>query len=137
MNHKKMQGVSLIEVLIAFAVVCIILLGVIKVSLSNIHIESAAMNQSIASMRINALFERLRVNWQTPASTNTINQWNQHNLAMLPLGHGTVNCNAATKTCTAQITWITSRKHAYAVTARVPHIIQLAPPKVLDIKEIQ
>jgi sigma54-dependent transcription regulator len=88
------------------------------------RIESVAMNHSIASMRVNALFERLRVNWQPQAATNTINQWNQNNLAMLPLGHGTVNCNQLIKSCTVQITWQANGKQAYAVTAKLPHVIQ-------------
>jgi Tfp pilus assembly protein PilV len=129
-----MQGVSLVEVLVSFGVLCIILLGVVKVSLSNIHIESAAMNHSIASMRANALLERLRVNWQPQAAANTINQWNQHNLAMLPLGHGTVSCNALSKQCTVQITWDSNGKQAYAVTAKVMHPIQASSPQVLGIR---
>jgi Tfp pilus assembly protein PilV len=123
-----MQGMSLIEVLVAFGVLCIVLLGAIKISLSNIRIESIALDQSIASMRVNAVLERLRVNWQPPAAQNTINQWNQMNLEMLPLGHGDVHCNTLTQQCTVQITWDSHGRQVYAITAKMPHPVSLSPP---------
>jgi Tfp pilus assembly protein PilV len=125
---KNMQGMSLIEVLVAFGVLCIVLLGVIKISLSNIRIESVALDQSIASMRVSAVLERLRVNWQPQAAQETINQWNQLNLQMLPLGHGDVHCNTLTQQCTVQITWDSNGRQAYAITAKTPHPVSLSPP---------
>ena len=125
---KAMRGMNLIEVLVAFGVLCIILLGVIKMSLSNIRIESMALDHSIASMRVNALLERLRVNWEPVAASNTINQWNQNNIEMLPLGHGTVECNALTQACTIQMTWDSDGKQAYAVTSVMPHAVSLSAP---------
>jgi Tfp pilus assembly protein PilV len=131
---KCMRGVSLIETLVAFGVMCIVLLGVIKISLSNLQIESIALDQSIASMRVNALLERLRVNWQEQSAMDTINQWNQNNLEMLPLGHGTVSCNPLSHQCTVQITWSSHGLQAYAVTATVPHAISLSAAHYFDTK---
>lgn len=134
MKCNKMQGISLVEVLVAFGVLCIVLLGVVKLSLSNVRIESLAMNHSIASMRVNALFERLRVNWQPQAAADTINQWNQNNLQMLPLGHGSVSCNPVLQICTVQITWDANGKQAYAVSEKVAHVIANTSSHISAIK---
>ena len=124
MRKEAMQGIAIIEVLVAFFVVAILMLCVVRISLSNLSVETTAYEQSIASMRIDALFERLRDNWLPDAMQNSLTQWNIINQQVLPLGHGTLNCNALSHNCTAQITWVSHGQHAYAATTVLSHNLQ-------------
>ena len=136
-SQQKQKGITLIETLVAFFVVTLVLLGIIRITLSNLEVETKAYHQSIATMRADALFERLRDNWTVPAAQASLIEWNAINQQVLPFGHGDYSCNLQTKRCTVRVTWVAAGKQAYAVSMRLPHAIGLVNTKRLANPAVQ
>ena len=98
------DGFSLIEVLLALFILSVGLLGIAQMQLSSLHHTEEAYRQSIATIQLSSLSERLQANPSDTARQNELTQWNTQNARLLPKGKGKYQCNA--EHCTAQIQWL-------------------------------
>jgi len=89
----KQFGFSLIEVLIALTILSVGLLGAAGLNLYALRHNQQAYWQSIATIQLASMLDRLRANQLPAAHAYEIKRWNQVNAKLLPMGKGTASCS--------------------------------------------
>ena len=119
MKQHFISGFSLLEILIALAIISGVMLAVIQyqtVHLTQIY-QTYLKTQAI--IQIESMLERLRANSSTSTRLREYNEWNSENLNLLPQGHGNYSCENKTQYCTVQVTWNAKGPQAAAISALV------------------
>lgn len=102
----RYHGFSLIEVLIALALMSGALLGMISLqnfALSQVH---SAYLQSVAMSQASSLLERFRANDESDAARDQeFNRWLQEIPYFLPQGSGEYRCSLKISPCEIQVIW--------------------------------
>ncbi len=101
----RYHGFSLIEVLIALALMAGVLLGMI--SLQNFALSQvySAFLQSVAMSQASSLLERFRTNESDAARDQEFNRWLQEIPYFLPQSSGEYHCSLKTAPCEIKVTW--------------------------------
>ncbi len=101
----RYHGFSLIEVLIALALMSGVLLGMI--SLQNVALSQvySAYLQSVAMSQASSLLERFRANDSDAARDQEFNRWLQEIPYFLPQGSGEYRCSLRISPCEIQVNW--------------------------------
>lgn len=98
------SGFSLLEVLIAFALMTGVLLGFIVLQNSALNQVYNSYQQSMAVSQAEAMMERLRSSQSSPERTQLFNDWLQELSYFLPQGKGDYQCFPSGQ-CTVNVYW--------------------------------
>ena len=125
---RNQRGVSMIEVLIAFFVLSIGLMGLAALQVKAVQYNQGAYQRSQATLAANPMLDMIRANasLSSPAAspllsynmdfatsatqTSTVieqdkKMWKEFLAATLPDGKGAVACNNGTRICTISVQW--------------------------------
>ena len=115
----RSQGFSLLEVLIALAIVTVALLGVAAFQTLAFRSVYSAYQTSVALSQAGAMMERLRVNASPSAREREYLIWQSAISKILPSGEGDYQCISNTHVCRVNVYW-----QAYSVqTLRLSALI--------------
>lgn len=121
-HRRAQQGVALLEVLIAFFVLSIGLLGLAGLQMKALQFNQSAFQQSQATVAVYDMLDRMRMNrseatggsydtsgWVNSHSSgqladNDLSAWLTNVSGNLPDGEGSVDCDN-NSVCTVQIRW--------------------------------
>ncbi len=98
-----MQGFSLIEALIALLIITFSVLAIAGFQINSLSVSEQAYWQSMATVRMNAISERLRANHSTVTRQTACMRWNQINQTLLPSLYG--ECNCQLNACSIKLIW--------------------------------
>lgn len=99
-----MQGFTLIEILIAWAIVSSVLFSIIALQTHNARHLYHLYLQNIAIMQLDNMLERLRANRSVFVRERELALWNAQNQQVLPNGAGSYHC--AHHICIVRFHWI-------------------------------
>lgn len=120
--RSTQQGVALLEVLIAFFVLSVGLLGLAGLQMKSLQFNQSAFQQSRATVALYDILDRMRMNkpdatghvydtggWVSSHSTgqladNDLNAWLANISGNLPSGQGSVSCDS-NSICTVSVRW--------------------------------
>lgn len=128
-SRRSQQGVAMLEVLIAFFVLSIGLLGLAGLQMKALQFNQSAFQQSQAAVSVYDMLDRMRMN-RSAATTggytttgfvsthstgqladNDLNAWLITVSGNLPDGEGSVDCDS-NKVCTVAVRWTNRFKNA-------------------------
>lgn len=99
------HGFSLLEVVVALFIVAVGLISVAAMQLIALRHTQAAYFQSVATLQIASMLERLRANPKNKRSQE-LAVWNQINRKLLPNGKGNYHCvDEVYSICTVNLSW--------------------------------
>lgn len=99
-----LSGFTLLEVLIAWLILTVVLLGCMQSQVLSLRKSTAAMNQTVAMVQVKAMLERLRANTDEGARQQELRYWNAQNAFLLPEGVGSYSCQAV-HACEVELKW--------------------------------
>lgn len=109
-QHKNnIEGISLIEVLVALCILSIGALSIAAMQLFCLRNTHDAYLQSIAVVQMVSMIERLHVNHSRNAHERELKMWNDINKQRLPNGEGELRC--IENHCTVTLYWKTHQEH--------------------------
>ncbi len=109
----KQSGFSLFEILVAWFIAMVVLLGLLKVQV--FALQSAYSNywQSMAVIQMSNFIERLHANSTSAFRERDFLQWNKRNREVLPQGVGYWHCQA--HVCQLKLQWRVKQLHALKI----------------------
>lgn len=103
MDYLYSRGFTLIEVLIAWAVLSSVLFSVIALeTLNSQHLYHTYL-QTIAVTQLDNMLDRLRANQSESFRARELNLWNTQNRLLLPSGNGNYHCDH--QVCIVSLHW--------------------------------
>lgn len=119
-KSSSQQGMTLIEVLIAFVILAISMLGIASMLMLSSKVNNSSYAKQQAVQCIYDMFDKIRTNYQAAINGNyTISNINNSNLITLPSQPGTL-CNQSTCSTTELATYDTWYWLTYDVS-KLPH----------------
>lgn len=111
---KSQNGFSLFEVLIAWGLLSVVLLGLVMLRAESLHQTKTLFHRNLALFQLQSLLEEIRF---SRIKSRDLFQWNQQNAHWLPGGHGDYHCDRSI--CTVKINWQGVRSHQLTLSASV------------------
>ena len=93
----------MLEVLLAWSILMIALLGWLSLQIDNLRKIRHAYFNSIATVQVQSMAERLRANKESHSREREKQIWNLQNKEILPKGEGDFNCQQ--RTCVIILRW--------------------------------
>ncbi len=115
--YSKQMGFSLIEVLIAWFILSVVLLGIVMFQTSMLKSIDQAYWRSVATVQLESMVERLRANPSPSARLRELAQWNMENSHLLPHGRGNYECHF--NICTVKLQWKEKNQQGLTIRALV------------------
>jgi len=113
------KAFSLIEVLIALFVLSVGTLSFLGLQLFAIQNTRRAYDQSVATVQVNNMLDRLRAN-NPKAWQRELHLWNSENSYLLPHGEGSYSCvKGSLPECTVTLNWNGGVKEKLSITSIV------------------
>lgn len=101
MHHQS--GFSLLEVLIAWFLLSVVLLGLFEIQILSLCNNRHAYLLSIATVQVASMLDRLTVNQTSASRAREARVWNQQNKSLLPDGKGSYQCQPYQ--CVVRLQW--------------------------------
>lgn len=101
--NNPQSGFTIIEVLVAWVILSVVLLGIIQIETDALKITAEALWHSEAVVQLSSMLERLQVNRSPNAQVRELALWNAQNQSLLPKGHGEYQCVA--NQCRVTLIW--------------------------------
>lgn len=102
-SNYKQAGFSIIEALIALFLLTFSMLAIAAFQINTLNRSEQIYWQSVATVRINAISERLRANNSISARQTACLRWNTINQTLLPTLRGECLCQSTS--CTIKLSW--------------------------------
>jgi len=115
MSCASSRGFTLIEVLIAWAVVSSVLFNVIRLELINSRHMYHYYLEMTAVMQLTNMLDRLRANERSSFRDREAYLWNVQNQHVLPSGKGSYRCN--NRICIVSVRWQEKKLHQLKLRA--------------------
>jgi prepilin-type N-terminal cleavage/methylation domain-containing protein len=106
--HTRLKGFSLLEVLIAAAMLSALLTSALILQLKQMRAQQYANQNSIASTQLFSLLERLKV-VPIDQRSQVLSEWREQNSLLLPDTKGEYHCP---KRCWAKLQWGTRPRYS-------------------------
>jgi len=113
----NMRGFSLIEVLVALLVLSIGLLGIASMQLVALRSTRSAYLNSVATIQVNAMLERLRASRSVVGRQKEFRDWEKENKALLPDAKGEYQCSGSD--CRVSLHWHDRKSRSLAMKAKI------------------
>ena len=105
------------EVLVALFILSTALLGIAGLELTALHNTQESYLQSIATIQVASMFERLRAHSTNLNIIAQCDDWNVNNQMLLPQGKGQCICNK--NDCTVTIEWFNKKLQLFSMKSAV------------------
>lgn len=99
----KQKGFALLEVLIAWVLLTVVILGITRLQLNNTRMTAAAYWRSAATVQADVLLQQLRVITDPTIWSETLEKWRRDTARRLPNGRGNYACQS--NRCRVQVYW--------------------------------